>query len=57
MWVQERLCDTVLQYSSSELESTLTVYWEGVGGGGMYCTDPVIGEFPFLRGMLFCVKE
>ncbi len=44
--VQERLCNTVLQYSSSELEGIHLLFT----GKEMYCTDPVIREFPFFRG-------
>ncbi len=42
----------LLYYSSSEIESTLTVYWNGIAieAAGMFCTDFVIWEFPFLRG-------
>ncbi len=45
---------STIYYSSTEFESTLTVYWNGVGAAGMSftwsCTDPVIWKFPILRG-------
>jgi hypothetical protein len=42
-----------VQYSSTEFESTLAVYWKGIGVAGISSTEFLIWEFPFLRGMLF----
>jgi hypothetical protein len=39
----------LLYFSSSELGSTLTVYWNVVGAAGMSYTDSVIGDFPFFQ--------
>ncbi len=47
------MCVTILCYSSSEFESNLTVYWNGIGAVGMYCAEPVIWEFPFLEWVNF----
>jgi hypothetical protein len=46
-----------LYYFSTELESTLTVHWNGVGAAWMSCADPVIGDFPFFDWVLFAGGE
>jgi hypothetical protein len=37
-------------YSSTKFKSTITVYWNMVETSWMYCTDPVLWGFSFLRG-------